>query len=200
MASSSRIRAASPRISSISSSDSANPRAISSGAAGRPLPVIVATTMRTPSSERCFRSRSATSEMSPTPSPSTKVTPASIVSTMRGAVAGTTSTTEPFSAITIQSAGTPASRASRAWAACMRISPWIGITAFGRTSESRVRSSSARPWPETWTGAFSSCSTSAPRFVSWLIASCTRSSFPGTGRAEMITVSPRSTFTVGWSS
>ena len=29
--------------------------------------------------------------------------------------------------------------------------------------------------------------------------SCTRSSFPGTGRAEMITVSPRSTETDWWS-
>ena len=49
------------------------------------------------------------------------------------------------------------------------------------------------PWPETCTGAFSSCSTSAPRFARWLIASWTRSSLPGIGFAEMITVSPRST-------
>ena len=109
------------------------------------------------------------------------------------------STTSPFSARTIDDAGTPASCASRACAACMRYSPWIGITAFGRTSEISVRSSSARAWPETWTSAFSSCSTSAPRRVSWLIVSCTRSSFPGTGRAERITVSPRSTLIAGWS-
>ena len=56
-----------------------------------------------------------------------------------------------------------------------------------------VRSSSEQAWPETWTGAISWCSTSAPVFASWLIVSCTRSSFPGTGFAEMITVSPRST-------
>jgi len=63
-----------------------------------------------------------------------------------------------------------------------------------------VRSSSARPWPETCTGALSSCSTSAPDFASRLIASWTRSSFPGIGFAEMITVSPRSIRTDGWSS
>ena len=62
-----------------------------------------------------------------------------------------------------------------------------------------VRSSSAQPWPETCTGALSSCSTSAPIFASRLIASWTRSSFPGIGLAEMITVSPRSTWTAGWS-
>ena len=39
----------------------------------------------------------------------------------------------------------------------------------------------------------------APVRASWLIASCTRSSFPGTGFAEMITVSPASTLTAGWS-
>ena len=64
-------------------------------------------------------------------------------------------------------------------------------------SAGRARAASAAPRrsrdPETWTSAFSSCSTSAPRRVSWLIESWTRSSFPGTGRAEMITVSPRST-------
>ena len=62
-----------------------------------------------------------------------------------------------------------------------------------------VRSSSALPWPETCTGALSSCSTSAPIFASRLIASWTRSSLPGIGFAEMITVSPRSTWTAGWS-
>jgi hypothetical protein len=46
----------------------------------------------------------------------------------------------------------------------------------------------------------SSCSTSAPDFASRLIASCTRSSFPGIGFAEMITVSPASTDTAWWSS
>ena len=98
------------------------------------------------------------------------------------------STTSPFSAITIELAGTPASWARRACAACIRYSPWIGITAFGRSRLNSVRSSSARAWPETCTSAFS---------VRRLIASCTRNSFPGTGRAEMITVSPRSTFTAG---
>ena len=82
----------------------------------------------------------------------------------------------------------------------MRNSPWTGITARGRSSAIIVRSSSTFPWPETWTSAFSSWSTSAPFFVRRLIASWTRSSFPGIGFAEMITVSPRSTFTAGWSS
>ena len=45
------------------------------------------------------------------------------------------STTSPFSAITIELAGTPASCASRACAACIRYSPWIGIIAFGRISD-----------------------------------------------------------------
>ena len=62
-----------------------------------------------------------------------------------------------------------------------------------------MRISSEFPWPETCTGAISWCSTSAPARASWLIVSCTRSSFPGTAFAEMITVSPRSTSTVGWS-
>ena len=60
-----------------------------------------------------------------------------------------------------------------------------------------MRSSSARPWPETCTGALSSCSTSAPDRARRLIASWTRSSFPGIGFAEMITVSPASTVTCG---
>ena len=113
---------------------------------------------------------------------------------------GVSSTTEPFSAITIALAGTPASRASCACAASIRYSPWIGITARGRTSESSVRISSEQAWPETCTGAISWCSTSAPSRASRLIESWTRSSFPGTGFAEMITVSPRSTSTFGWSS
>ena len=71
--------------------------------------------------------------MSPTPSPSTKVTPDSTWSTIATPF-GPSSTTVPFSASTIASAGTPASCAMRAFAACMRYSPWIGITAFGRTS------------------------------------------------------------------
>ena len=54
-------------------------------------------------------------------------------------------------------------------------------SAFGRSRPSSVRSSSAHAWPETCTGEFSSCSTSAPLRVSRLIASWTRSSFPGTG-------------------
>ena len=43
---------------------------------------------------------------------------------------GSSSTTEPFSASTIESAGTPASCARRACAASMRYSPWTGITAL----------------------------------------------------------------------
>ena len=62
-----------------------------------------------------------------------------------------------------------------------------------------MRSSSWHAWPDTWTGAISSCSTSAPAFASWLIESCTRSSFPGTGFAEMMTVSPGPTSSAGWS-
>ena len=158
----------------------------------------VVTTISTPSSERWRRSRSATSEMSPTPSPSTNVTPDSTWSTIR-TPSRESSTTSPFSAITIDEAGTPASCASRAWAASIRNSPWIGIIAFGRSRPSSVRISSAQAWPETCTGEFSSCSTSAPLRVSRLIASWTRSSFPGTARADMITVSPRSTRTAGWS-
>jgi hypothetical protein len=56
---------------------SPKPRAISSGAARAPSE-SVATTISTPSSDMCRRSRSATSEMSPTPRPSTNVTPASM--------------------------------------------------------------------------------------------------------------------------
>ncbi len=91
--------------------------------------------------------------------------------------------------------GMPASRASCACAASMRNSPCTGITASAARAPSIVRSSSARPCPETCTGALSSCSTSAPDFASRLIASWTRSSLPGIGFAEMITVSPRSTLT-----
>ena len=81
----------------------------------------------------------------------------------------------------------------------MRYSPWIGISAFGRTSESSVRISSEHAWPDTCTIAISSCSTSAPSRASRLIESWTCSSLPGTGLAEMITVSPRSTSTFWWS-
>ena len=62
-----------------------------------------------------------------------------------------------------------------------------------------VRSSSWQAWPETCTGAISSCSTSAPARASWLMESWTRSSFPGTGFAEITTVSPGSTETALWS-
>ena len=118
---------------------------------------------------------------------------------MRGGRPGSSSTTEPFSAITIESAGTPASCASRACADSIRYSPCTGMTARGRSSDRIVRSSSAFAWPETCTGAISSWSTSAPSLVSPLIVSWMRSSFPGIGLAEMITVSPRSTLTAGWS-
>ena len=62
-----------------------------------------------------------------------------------------------------------------------------------------MRISSEFPCPETCTGAISWWSTSAPALASRLMVSCTRSSFPGTGFAERITVSPRSTVTVAWS-
>ncbi len=178
------------------------PRAISSGGAVEPPfeLVSVVTMIRTPSSDRRRRSRSATSWTSPTPSPSTKVTPASIRSTIRGVRPCSSSTTEPFSPIRIASAGTPASRASWPWAASIRYSPCTGMTARGRTSESSVRISSEQAWPDTWTGAISWCSTSAPICASRLIESWTRSSFPGTGLAEMMTVSPRSIEIDGWSS
>jgi len=64
------------------------------------------------------------------------VTPASILPAMRTPFLDN-STTSPFSAITIEAAGTPASCASRACAACMRYSPWIGITAFGLALRNR---------------------------------------------------------------
>ena len=99
----------------------------------------------------------------------------------------------------IASAGTPDSRASCPCAASIRYSPCTGIIARGRSSESIVRISSEQAWPETCTGAISWCSTSAPAFASRLIESWTRSSLPGTGFAEMITVSPRSTEMDGWS-
>ena len=49
-----------------------------------PFAPTVATTISTPCSDRCRRSRSATSRTSPTPSPSTNVTPVSTRSTIRG--------------------------------------------------------------------------------------------------------------------
>ena len=56
--------------------------------------------------------------------------PASTWSTIR-APSRESSTTSPLSAMMIDDAGTPASCASRACAASIRYSPWIGITAFG---------------------------------------------------------------------
>ena len=88
------------------------------------------------------------------------------------------------------SAGTPSERAMRAWACRWRISPCTGMTWSGRTSPSTVFSSSAAPWPDTCTGAVSWCSTVAPARQSWFMVSCTASSLPGTGLADMITVSP----------
>ena len=196
-----RTRFASSRSSSSSGSEpSPKPRAISSGGPAEPPfdDASVATMISTPSSDRRRRSRRATSCTSPTPSPSTKDTPVDTSSTTR-TPSRESSTTVPFSARMMLAAGTPASRASCACAACMRYSPWTGMTARGRSSDSSVRSSSEQAWPETCTGAISWCRTSAPAFASWLIVSCTRSSFPGTGLAEMITVSPRSTCSAGWS-
>ena len=71
----------------------------------------VVTTIRMPSSDSRRRSRSATSCTSPTPRPSTNVTPASTSPTMLG-TPSLSSTTLPFSASTIRSSGTPPSRAS----------------------------------------------------------------------------------------
>ena len=73
------------------------------------------------------------------------------------------------------------------------------MTAFGRTRPRIVRISSEFPCPDTCTGAISWWSTSAPPLASRLIVSWTRSSFPGTGFADRITVSPRSMVTAGWS-
>ena len=101
------------------------------------------------------------------------------------------STTEPFSASTIRVRGHAASRGELR---VRRQHAELAVDRHDRTSAGRapsiVRSSSALPWPETCTGAISWCRTSAPDFASRLIASWTRSSFPGTGLAEMITVSP----------
>ena len=142
---------------------SAKPRAISSGA-GPPPSASVATTISTPSSDsvgghaaprpRCRRPR-ARRRTSCRPRRDRR----------SGRRSTESSTTSPFSAITIELAGTPASCASFACAACIRYSPWIGIIAFGRIRESSVRNSSARACPETCTSAFSSCSTSAPFLV-----------------------------------
>ena len=75
------------------------PRAISSGGASSPPSesATVVTTISTPSSDSRRRSRSATSWTSPTPSPSTNVTPDSIRSTIRTPPRAS-STTDPFSA------------------------------------------------------------------------------------------------------
>ena len=59
------------------------------GRAGRAAPLeSVATTISTPSSDRCRRSRRATSDRSPTPRPSTNVTPASTWSTIGARLRG----------------------------------------------------------------------------------------------------------------
>ena len=95
--------------------------------------------------------------------------------------------------------GTPTDSARAAWAASMRSSPCTGMNAFGCTSASIILSSSAEPWPETCTASLSWCSTRAPRRQSAFIVSCTASSFPGTGLADMITVSPCRICTCRWS-
>src|SRR5918994_401568 len=110
--SSRNTRAASSRVSSSKGPLSGKPRAISSGCGAEASPLTVATMISTPSSESRRRSRSATSLMSPTLSPSTNVTPVATLSAMR-TPSRDSSTTDPFSAITIAPAGTPASRANR---------------------------------------------------------------------------------------
>ena len=72
----------------------------------------------------------------------------------------------------------------------MRSSPCTGMNERGCTSASIIFSSSAEPWPETCTASLSWCSTRAPLRVSAFIVSWTASSLPGTGLADMITVSP----------
>ena len=99
----------------------------------------------------------------------------------------------------MRAGSTPIDSASRACAVSMRRSPCTGMNALGRQSASTVLSSSAEPWPDTCTGAMSWCSTVAPARVSALTVSETASSLPGTGLADMITMSPDWIETTGWS-
>ncbi len=63
---------------------------------------------------------------------------------------------------------------------------------FGFTMESMIFSSSAPAWPDTCTRARLLSYTSAPILASWLMTRVTAFSLPGTGVAEMMTVSPSS--------
>ncbi len=64
--------------------------------------------------------------------------------------------------------------------------------------ESTSFSSSAEAWPDTWTRARDLSYTSAPIFARSLVTLVTAFSLPGTGVAEMMTVSPSSTVMVLW--
>ena len=132
---SSRTCAASLRISSSSGSDSPNPRAISSGARDRSS--AVRADRGDDDQDAVLRQVPAVAERDVTHVPhSQAVDEGDPVSTRvddsRPALVQLDHA--PFSASTIESAGTPPSRASWACAASMRNSPWTGITAFGRTS------------------------------------------------------------------
>ena len=90
------------------------------------------------------------------------------------------------------SASTPVASASLAWARRWVASPWTGMKAFGFTRVSMIFSSSAPAWPDTCTLPRLLSYTSAPILARELMTRVTAFSLPGTGVAEMMTVSPSS--------
>ena len=85
--------------------------------------------------------------------------------------------------------GMPTSRASRAWALRCTASPCTGMKFLGCVMASMSLSSSWLPWPETCTRVCDLSKTVQPILESELMIPCTLFSLPGTGVAEMITVS-----------
>ena len=138
--------------------------------------------IRTPSSARRRRSRSATSRDVADAEPVDEGDAGLDLVDDPRRRPRSSSTTVPFSPIRIAVRGHAGlAREPRV----RRQHPVLAVDRHHRASAGRatssVRSSSEQAWPETWTGAISWCSTSAPGCASWLIESWTRSSFPGTG-------------------
>ena len=164
-----------------------------------PFAATVATTISTPSSDRCRRSRKATSRTSPTPSPSTNVTPVS------HAIHDPRPVLVQLDDRPVLGEHDRARRNARV-ASQLRVRrehPELAVHRHHRLRPDERRSPSGSPprCRARTRGRARSPGGAPPlrAFASRLIVSCTRSSFPGTGFAERITVSPRSTLTDGWS-
>ena len=151
-------------------------------------PFIVSTTIINPSWDKCWRSLKTTFPTSPTPKPSTKITPA-WTCPVNSAPNLSISNTLPFSSLNILSFGIPIDLAVSLWAIKCLYSPWTGIKNFGLVKAITNFCSSWQACPDTWTSSNAEYTTSAPICISESTTFDTLFSLPGIGFAEIITKS-----------